>query len=82
MNSKTKVILMIYLQSKVQTIKNKLLKKLISYRQYPESCRHNQTFVEQPIIYRFGIDIRFLFLVSIARTIGMNMSVERQGIAN
>ena len=43
---------------------------------------HNQTFDLQPKTYCFGIDIRLLFLVSIARTPGMNMSVERQRIAN
>ena len=43
---------------------------------------HNQTFDLQPKTYCFGIDIRLLFLVSIARTSGMNMSVERQRIAN
>ena len=32
--------------------------------------------------YCFGIDIRLLFLVGIAKTTDMNMSVERQGIAN
>ena len=32
--------------------------------------------------YCFGIDIRILFFISTARTTGMNMSVERQGIAN
>ena len=41
---------------------------MISYRQYTtESCRHNQTFDLQPKTYCFGIDIRLLFLVSIAR---------------
>ena len=55
---------------------------MISYRQYAESHRYNQTFDEQPKTYCFGIDIRLLFLVSITRTTGMNMSVERQGIAN
>ena len=54
----------------------------IDIRQYTESRRHNQTFDLQPKTCCFGIDIRLLFLVSIARTIGMNMSVERQRIAN
>ena len=52
------------------------------YRQYPESSRHNQTFDLQPKTYCFAIEIRLLFLVSIARSTGMNMSVERQRIAN
>ena len=52
------------------------------YQQYTESYRHNQTFDLQPKAYCFGIDIRFLFLVSVARITGMNMSVERQRIAN
>ena len=39
-------------------------------------------FDYQPKTYCFGIDIRLLFLVSIARTTGINMSVERQRIAN
>ena len=53
---------------------------MISYRQYPESHTYNQTFDQQNKTYCFGIDIRLLFLVSIARTAGMNMSVKRQGI--
>ena len=55
---------------------------MISYRQYPESYKHNQTFDYQPKTYCFGINIRLLFLVSIANTKGMNMSVEKQIIAN
>ena len=55
---------------------------MISYGQYLESYSHNQTFDYQPKIYCFGIDIRLLFLVSIARTTGMNMSEEWQAIAN
>ena len=56
---------------------------MISHGQYPESYSHNQTFDYQPKIYCFGIDNRLLFLVGIARTIiGMNMSVEKQVIAN
>ena len=54
----------------------------MSYRQYPESYRHNQTYDLQPKTYCFDIDIRLLFLLSVARTIGMNISVERQRIAN
>ena len=62
-------------------IKNNVLKKfMISYRQYPKFHRHNQTFDQQNKTYCFGIDIRLLFLVSIARTAGMNASVKRQGI--
>ena len=53
-----------------------------SYRQYTEYYRHNQTFDQQPKTYCFGIDIRLLFLVSKARTAGMNMSVERHRIEN
>ena len=37
---------------------------------------------KQPKTYCFGIDIRLLFLVNIAKTAGINMNVERQGIAN
>ena len=55
---------------------------IISYRQYTESYRHNQTFNQQPKRYCFGVDIRILFLVSIARITGMNKSVESQRIAN
>ena len=55
---------------------------IISYRQYPELYRHNQTFDQQSKTYCFGIDIRLLFLVSVARTTGTNMSIERQRIAN
>ena len=74
-----------FFEKLINFIKNNvgLLRKLIiSYRQYTESCRHNQTFDYQPKTCCFGIDIRLLLLVSIARTTGMNMSVERQGIAN
>ena len=64
-------------------IKSNVLRKLIiSCREYAESYRHNQTFDLQPKTYYCGIDIRLSFLVSIARTTDMNMSVERQGIAN
>ena len=56
--------------------------KRISYRQYTESYRHNQTLDQQPKTYGFGIDIRLLFFVSTVRITGMNMSVERQKIAN
>ena len=34
------------------------------------------------VIYCFGVDIRLLFLVSMARITDMLVSVERQGIAN
>ena len=61
---------------------NVLRKLIISYKQCPESYRHNHTFDQQLKIYFFGIDIRLLFLLSIARTTGMNMSVETQEIAN
>ena len=45
-------------------VKNNVLKKLIiSYRQYTESYKHNQTYDQQPKTYSFGIDIRLLFLV-------------------
>ena len=47
-----------------------------------ESCKHNQIFDLQPKTCCFGIDICLLFFVSIVRTTGMNMSLERQGIAN
>ena len=50
--------------------------------QYTEFYGHNQTFDQQSKTYCFGIDIRLLFLVSIATTTGMNRSVKRQGIAN
>ena len=36
---------------------------------------HNQIFDLQPKTYCFGIDIRLLFLVSIARATGMNIRV-------
>ena len=62
-------------------IKNNVLRKfMISFRQYLKSYRHNQTFDQQNKTYCFGIDIRLLFLVSIAKTAGMNMSVKRQEI--
>ena len=89
-----KSVKMVFFQKKVRKspkkyvkvillIKNNVLRKLIiSRRQYPESCRHNQTFDLQPMTYCFGIDICLLFLVSIARTTGMNIRVERQRIAN
>ena len=50
---------------------------IISYRQYTESYNHSQTFDQQSKTYCFGIDVRLLFLVRIARFTGMNMSVER-----
>ena len=56
---------------------------MISYSQYLESYRHNQTFDQQPKTSCIGIAIRLLSLVSIARTTaGMTMSTERRGIAN
>ena len=55
---------------------------MIGYRQYPESYRQSQTFDLPPKTYCFRIDIRLLFLVSIARNTDINMSVERKGIAN
>ena len=62
-------------------IKNNVLRKfMITSRQYLKSYRHNQTFDQQNKTYCFGIDIRLLFLVSIARTAGMNMNVKRQEI--
>ena len=54
-----------------KVLQNFLRKNLFSIHpniQYTESYRHNQTFDEQPKTYCFGIEIRFLFLVSIART--------------
>ena len=54
----------------------------LSSRRYTESYWHNQIFDQPPKTYCFGINIRLLLLVSIARTTGMKMSVERQRIAN
>ena len=63
----------------IKITKNNVLRNfVISNRQCTESYRHSQTF--GPMAYCFGIDIRLLFLVSIARTTGMNMSVERYAI--
>ena len=56
---------------------------MISYSQYPESYRHNQTLDQQPKTCCFGTVTRLLFLVSLARTTaGMTMSAGRRGIAN
>ena len=52
---------------------------MISYRQHSESSGHNQTFHYHIVLESI---IFFLFLVSLARTSGMNLSVERQEMTN
>ena len=47
---------------------------MVSYRQYPESLRHNRTYDELAKTYCFEIDPLLLFFVHIASTTGINMA--------